>query len=150
MAGEPAAERHREGMHMGSSHDEIAGVVDRFFEALSDGDLGTCGGLMSDDALVWHNYDQAEQPKADALGALGFLTMLKPEFRITRRDFLDDGCVQQHVAVIAFPDGTTIEVPAIQRISVNGGRITRVEEYMDSAAMGAVMGKAQSLAPDQG
>jgi ketosteroid isomerase-like protein len=132
------------------SQDEITAVVSGFFEALGSGDLATCDALMADDALVWHNYDQAEQPKAEALGALGFLTLLTPEFRITKRDFLADGCVQQHVAVIAFPDGVTFEVPAIQRIYVDSGRITRVEEYMDSAAMGAVMGKAQSLLADEG
>ncbi len=135
---------------MDDKQDDIADVVGKFFEALGDGDLGTCGDLMSEDAVVWHNYDKAEQPKADALAALGFLTMLKPEFRITRRDFLRDGCVQQHVAVVGFPDGTTIEVPAIQRIYVSDGHITRVEEYMDSAAMGAVMQKVQTVAPGQG
>jgi ketosteroid isomerase-like protein len=133
---------------MTQEHDQIEVVVSGFFAALGKGDLGSCDALMAADAVVWHNYDQSEQPKADALAQLGFLAMLQPEFRIARCDLLDDGCVLQYVAVIGFPDGVTIEVPAIQRIDVSDGLITRVEEYMDSAAMGAVMGKAQALMAD--
>ncbi len=124
---------------------QILDVVGNFFDALENGDLGACHDIMADDAVIWHNYDQIEQAKSEALASLGFLTSLKPHFRIVRRDLLPDGCVQQHVAEIRFPDGSEIDVPAIERIYCAAGRITRIEEYMDSAPMGEVMRKVQSL-----
>ncbi|MFZ2176242.1 MAG: nuclear transport factor 2 family protein, partial [Rhodococcus sp. (in: high G+C Gram-positive bacteria)] len=60
-------------------------------------------------------------------------------FEIVGRDVTDGACVQRHVAKLSLPNGEVAAIPALQRISVVDGRISRIEEYMDSAQMGAAI-----------
>jgi ketosteroid isomerase-like protein len=48
--------------------------------------------------------------------------------------------VQQHVLRGTAPDGTPLEVPAMMRVTVADGRITRLEEYLDTAQVAALRG----------
>ena len=50
-----------------------------------------------------------------------------------RRVVLDDGFVQQHVLRGDAPGGK-LEIPAMMRVMVSDGLITRIEEYVDPAA----------------
>jgi hypothetical protein len=50
-----------------------------------------------------------------------------------RRVVLDDGFVQQHVLTGIAPSGARLDVPAMMRVWVENGCVTRVDEYLDSA-----------------
>jgi ketosteroid isomerase-like protein len=128
----------------GSSND-AAGIVDRFFGALLSGDQATCQALFQDDGVVWHNYDQVEQPKAEALAALAGVASFNPRFELVGRDVIADGLVQRHAIHIALPQGGTVSIHALQRISIVDGRISRIDEYMDSAQLGAAMQALQAV-----
>ncbi|MDT7701268.1 MAG: hypothetical protein QOJ30_3593 [Pseudonocardiales bacterium] len=123
---------------MSETGTDVLTIVERFFTALQNGDIATCEELFTDDGVIWHNYDRIEQPKAEALAALGGLAGLRPTFEIVGRDVLPDGCVQRHVVQVSLPNGDAA-IPAMQRISCVNGRISRIEEYMDSAQMAAAM-----------
>ena len=123
---------------------EVLHTVNQLFAALEAGDLSAATALFHDDAVVWHNYTQQEQPKSEALAALAGLAQMQPEFHIVGRDFTDDTCVQRHVVRVTLPNGEVAAIPAIQRISLSGGRIRRIEEYMDSAQMAATMQALQA------
>lgn len=114
-----------------SSDAEVLATVDRFFAALAAGDLATCGEIFTDDAVVWHNYDLAEQPKGVALQVFEGLGAMGITFDVVRRYVVPDGCIQQHVVRRTDADGVTREVAAIQRIVCRDGRISRIDEYMD-------------------
>lgn len=129
---------------MADEHNDVAATVDKFFTALATGDQTTCEALFTDDAVVWHNYTQQEQPKSDALAALAGLAQMRAEFEIVGRDFTDDICIQRHVVRVTLPNGDVAAIPAIQRISLSGGRIRRIEEYMDSAQMAAAIQALQA------
>jgi ketosteroid isomerase-like protein len=124
--------------------DDVTSIVDQFFGALLTGDQATCEALFTDDGVVWHNYSQVEQPKSEAIAELAGLAMVNPTFEMVGRDILPDGLVQRHVIHISVPDGGTVSIPAIQRVTVSGGRISRIDEYMDSAQMGAAMQALQA------
>lgn len=129
---------------MAENHNDVAATVDKFFTALAAGDQSTCEALFTDDAVVWHNIDQVEQPKSDALAALSGLAHLQAHFEIVGRDFADNTCVQRHVVRMSLPNGDVAAIPAIQRISVVDGRIRRIDEYMDSAQMMAAIQALQA------
>jgi hypothetical protein len=131
---------------MTDTNNDVVGTVDKFFAALFAGDVAECNALFTDDGVVWHNYDQQEQPKAEALAALAGLGQLNPTFEIVGRDIAGDTLVQRHVIRIALPGGNEASIPALQRISCVGGRIQRIDEYMDSAQMGAAMAALQAPA----
>jgi ketosteroid isomerase-like protein len=129
---------------MADKHNDVAATVDKFFTALATGDQATCEALFTDDGVVWHNYTQQELPKSQALAALAGLAQMQAEFHIVGRDFTDDTCIQRHVVRVTLPSGDVAAIPAIQRISLSGGRIRRIEEYMDSAQMAAAMQALQA------
>jgi ketosteroid isomerase-like protein len=126
------------------THNEVLSTVTKFFAALQSGDTATCESLFTDDGVVWTNYAQSEQPKAEALAALSGLAQLDARFDIIGRDVIGSTCIQRHVVRVVLPGGEVAAIPAIQRISLEGNRIRRIEEYMDSAQMAAAMQAVQA------
>ena len=114
---------------------EIDALAARFFAAIAAGDVDAVASCYADDAVVWHNYDQVDQPKADNLKVLAWLVGAVPDLSYDeiRRTVVDRAFVQQHVLRGTAPDGTPVEVPAMMRVEVAEGCITRVEEYLDTA-----------------
>ena len=49
-----------------------------------------------------------------------------------RRQPTPTGFVQQHVLRGTAPDGTAVEIPACLIVTIADGRITRLEEYLDT------------------
>jgi ketosteroid isomerase-like protein len=129
---------------MAEKHDDVLATVEQFVAALTTGDAATLYALFTDDAVIWHNYDQVGQPAREALAALAGLVVLQPRYEIAGRDIVDNACVQRHVVHITLPGGQPASIPAIQRISVVDGRIRRIDEYMDSAQMAAAVQAVQA------
>jgi ketosteroid isomerase-like protein len=123
---------------MTDNHHDVLSTVDKFVEALSTGDAACLNALFTDDAVIWHNYDQVSQPAMEALAALAPLAALQPRYEVAGRDVVDGACIQRHVVHLTLPGGESAAIPAIQRIAVTDGRIRRIDEYMDSAQVAAV------------
>lgn len=51
----------------------VSALADRFFAAVSRGDLAELDELYSPDVAVWHNYDDVEQTRAESLRLLSWL-----------------------------------------------------------------------------
>jgi ketosteroid isomerase-like protein len=119
---------------------EAVDVAERFFAALQRGDVQGATALFADGAVVWHNWDQLEQTPSEALAPVAALAPLQPRLELVRRYVVSDGCVQQHVIRLTAPSGAPVEIPAIQRICIEAGKITRIDEYMDTNAFAAVFG----------
>jgi ketosteroid isomerase-like protein len=122
------------------THDEIDDLATRFFTALEQGDVETVAGCYAPDAVVWHNYDQVEQPRAVNLLVLRWVVDHVEGLRYDdiRRLVVDDGFVQQHVLRGTAPDGTPLEVPAMMRVTVVDDLVTRIDEYLDTAQVAAL------------
>ena len=87
-----------------------------------------------------------DSPKSrdDNLATLAWVTRNLPGLSYTeiRRSATDDGFVQRHVLVATNRAGRRVEVPACIVATVHDGRITRLDEYLDSAAVAAMVGEA--------
>ncbi|KOS57666.1 nuclear transport factor 2 family protein [Rhodococcus rhodochrous] len=112
-------------------------LADRFFAAVRAGDADTLTHLYAPDARIWHNDDGCEQTVEENLRVLRWLTRTLADFRYedVRRDAIPDGFVQQHVVRGTLPGHGPLEVPAALFVRVVNGRITRIDEYVDSAAI---------------
>jgi ketosteroid isomerase-like protein len=132
---------------MTDNHHDVLSTVDKFVEALSTGDAARLDALFTDDAVIWHNYDQVGQPAREALAALAPLAALQPRYEIAGRDVVEGACIQRHVVHITLPGGEPASIPAIQRIAMADGRIRRIDEYMDSAQMAAAIQAMQAGPP---
>lgn len=92
--------------------------------------------LYADDVEVWHNFDNAVQNKAANLAVLGSLCEHVPEihYDVVERLLLADGRVmQRHVLRAVLGDGLEILIPACIFVTVEQGRIVRIDEYLDTA-----------------
>jgi ketosteroid isomerase-like protein len=120
--------------------DEIA---ERLFAAIESGDIEAVRGLYSPDVIIWHNTDGAEQTRDDNVRTLAWMAANLPGCRYTqvRRSLTVDGFVQQHVLVARNRAGEIVEVPACIVATVTDGVISRLDEYLDSAAITRMMAK---------
>ena len=116
------------------NHDEIDALADRLLASIVAGDVDDVRSIYATDATIWHNFDQIDQTPDQSLRTLAYLRGLLSGMRYedVRRTVLDDGYVQQHVLRATGPKGD-LEIPAVLRVYVAGGLITRIEEYLDPA-----------------
>ena len=113
---------------------DLSAVADALFAAIEAGDTDALVGLYHPDAKIWHNFDQVEQSVDENMKVLRFLVraMSDRRYEEVRRIMLDDGFVQQHVLRGTTPRGA-FEMPAMMRVWIDGGKVTRIEEYLDPA-----------------
>ena len=110
-------------------------VANRFFAAIESTDIAALDAIYTRDAVIWHNYDNVEQPRDDNIAMLSrFPTMFK-SFRYAniRRQYFDGGFVQQHVCRGVKSSGEPFEVPNCMVVAMRGEQIARIDDYFDSA-----------------
>ena len=117
-----------------TDHDGLA-VAERLFAAIEAGDIDAVRDLYAPDAVVWHNTDGVEQDVEANLATLRWCAdnLGGMRYADVRRRIDDDGFVQQHVLVAGGRSGTPVEVPACIVATIRNGRISRIDEYLDSA-----------------
>ena len=117
-------------------------VADDLFAAIEKGDVDAVRDLYTPGAVIWHNFDQVEQTVDENLRVLGWMasTFSTKQYDEVRRHEWDTGFVQQHVLRLTKQDGTEISLPACIVATVADGRITRIDEYLDSAQTAQLVG----------
>lgn len=117
-------------------------VAERFFAAIDAGDVSAIYDTYAPDAVIWHNFDDVEQTRDENVRMLGWSVKHLGNMRYTdvRRTATDTGFAQQHVLRAINPKGVEIEVPAALFVSVRDGRITRLDEYLDSRHVALITG----------
>ena len=119
-----------------SDDDSVMATAAALFDAIERKDVDAVARLYADDVAVWHNFDDATQDKAANLAVLAGLCKHVPAIRyeIVERHALGGGrTVQRHVLRARTAGGAEIAIPACIFVSVADGRITRVDEYLDTA-----------------
>ena len=110
-------------------------LANRFFDAIERVDRQALEDSYTPDAVVWHNYDNVEQPRDENIAMLMNFPQFFKSFKYTdvRRSFFEGGFVQQHVCRGVKVNGEPFAVPNCMVITVRGGRIARIDDYFDSA-----------------
>ena len=122
---------------------DVNELAERFFAAIEAGDIAAVRELYAPDAEIWHNTDGLVQSPDDNARTLGWITTNLRDVSYTKvkRSATEDGFVQQHVLVATNRAGERIEVPACIVTTVRDGRIARLDEYLDSACVTAIMAR---------
>src|SRR5438552_18278491 len=109
------------------------------FDAIERGDVDAVAPAYDDNVIVWHNTDRLASTKADNLKVLGGFVKGVPTRRYADRRLsaTPDGFVQQHVLKATLSNGKAVELPACIVCEVKNGKITRLDEYFDSAHLAA-------------
>ena len=108
---------------------------------IETGDVQGVDALYDDRAIVWRNVDNRELVKKQMLKVIEFLATQVTELRYedVRVQATDTGYVQQHTLRCIVANGQAVEAHACLVVTVEGGKVPRLDEYLDSAAMAPLM-----------
>ena len=117
-------------------------IADRLFQAIEAGDIAAVRDLYAPDAVIWHNNDGVEQSPEQNLRVLQWVVdnLRDRAYDDVRRCTTDTGFVQQHVLRFTRADDTRQEIPACIVVQCADGKITRLDEYLDSAHIARITG----------
>jgi ketosteroid isomerase-like protein len=121
------------------SDDDIRSLATRLFDSIEQGDIDGVADCYDPDLVVWHNFDGVEQPREDNLKTLaGLIARIGDRRYESRRlNVFEGGFVQQHVLTGVRKDGVRVRLPGVLVGTVRGGKIARLDEYLDSAHVAA-------------
>lgn len=111
-------------------------VARRFFAAIERGDLSAVREIYAPDAVIWHNIDRKAKTRDENLVMLAFAieNVANLRYEDVRLQPIAGGFVEQHVVRgTEKASGRELVLPAVVICAVERGRITRLDEYFDSA-----------------
>lgn len=110
-------------------------VAERLFSAIERGDIDVVAACYADDIAIWHNDSKRSEGRERNLRTLAWVitNVRDRRYEEIRRQPTPDGFVQQHVLRGTAANGATLELPACIICTVVDGKITRLDEYLDSA-----------------
>lgn len=117
------------------THPNIA-LLDRIIAAAEAGDASDLANIYAPDAVIWHNHDLRDTTVAQNGRLLeGMAKWVTDRTYDERRiSAFEGGAVQQHVLRgTRVSTGEKIALHACVVITVVDGKITRLDEYIDSA-----------------
>lgn len=117
---------------------EVAAALAAAFET---GDVEAIAKLYAEDVVVWHNFDQLERTREQALSSAAWVAAEIEGFTVDDRwvAAVEGGYVQQCVFRGRMRStGEVLEMPSMLRVHVSEGQVTRIAEYADSGAGGNV------------
>jgi ketosteroid isomerase-like protein len=120
--------------------DDTLALAARFFDAIEAGDIAGMADCLHPDAPIWHNTDEREVSVATTRATLAGMIerIARPRYANRRLAAFPGGFVQQHrLEGTRVHDGVAVHLPCCIVCQVAEGRITRIDEYFDSAHVAA-------------
>jgi ketosteroid isomerase-like protein len=120
-----------------SSLESNLALAKHFFDAIEKGDIDAVRTIYAPDAVIWHNTDGLASTREENLKVLTNFIKAVPSRRYTERrvGVFDGGFVQQHLLKAKLANGKDLALACCIVCEVKDGRITRLDEYFDSAAL---------------
>ena len=134
-------------MSVNDEIDENLAIANRFFDGLLTGDLGQLQAVCAPGSVLWINLTEQERALEASLPGFARLRAKVPDLRLdgVRRRGVTGGFVEQHVLTGTMPNGDTLRVAGCFIGTVEDGRITRLEEYVDGGQAGALSALLKSV-----
>jgi ketosteroid isomerase-like protein len=120
--------------------DDVETIAAKLFAAIERGDLDAVRELYAPDVAIWHNVTAHTQTRDENLKLLKYFTgrVAERRYEVLGRDFFPDGFVQRHVLHGKLASGELVAAQVCIVIYVASGKIERIYEYLDPAAVRGV------------
>ena len=120
--------------------DQIERVASELFAAVERGDLAAVRELYDPGVQVWHNVTNQTQTRDENLKLLEYVTgrISERRYEVLSRDFFPGGFVQRHILHGKLASGELVAAAVCIVIYVSKGKIERLYEYLDPAAIRSV------------
>jgi len=114
--------------------DQIHALAERVVAAVETGDADAlCDAYAPDlEFVLYTDGEVRDRDRAIESFAVLRRAMRDVTLEVLDRRLTDDGYVSQQVLHFTAPDGARMSVPHCLIVRVAGGRITRIDEYLDS------------------
>ncbi|HZR79632.1 MAG TPA: nuclear transport factor 2 family protein [Candidatus Binatia bacterium] len=118
----------------------------RFFDAVARGDLDEVRRMYAPNAVIWTSQDPGERCPDENLAVLGWIKNNVENFRYedVRCQPTPTGFVEQHTTCGTTPGGADFRFPACLVVRIENEKITRLEEYFDTAPLTAALSRVSS------
>ena len=116
---------------------ETLAFAEHFVMSIQRGDTDAVRACYAPHAKIWHNTDGLEQTLEENETTLtGFIERIpKRQYANRRVHTFPGGFVQQHTLKGTKKDGKEVALDAVIICKVENGKVTRLDEYFDSAAV---------------
>ena len=116
---------------------ETLELARHFMSVLEEGDVDAARACLQPNARIWHNFDDKEQTVDENMAVLEWMKRKsrKRTYNITHLEEITGGYLQQHILTIESTKGTSMSMHACVVVRVRDGKIERIEEYLDPAAV---------------
>ena len=126
-------------------------VAQQLFENIEAKRVDGVAALYAEDVQVWHNFSNTTQSKAENLKVLDGLTknVAQIRYNVTERVLLGDRVMQRHLLQCRVANGEEFVIPACIFVTARDGKITRIDEYLDttqSKALNAAIERSRAAA----
>lgn len=117
------------------SRQEVEAVLDALGSCFASGDMVAMRELYCADAVIWHSHDGIEGAVDQTISVLGWIVQRTSSrsYRDVRRLVEGERSVEQHTVVLHSLSGEELRIDACIVVELRGGRISRLEEYIDPA-----------------
>jgi len=104
-----------------------------FCRCIQEGDIDAVRECYAGDAKIWHNFDGVEQTVDENMRVLEWMKRQAKSrvYEISRLELIRGGYVQQHVLRMITQKNEVLAMPACLFVTVEDGKIKRLEEYLD-------------------
>jgi ketosteroid isomerase-like protein len=118
---------------MSELHDTVA-LAKRFVAAIMAKDIDTIRQCYAPDAKIWHNFDNIYQSVDENIRGVHWIhkVLAGVNYDVKRIQPFPGGYLQEHVLRGKLPNGEDFAMPACVVCTVRDGRITALDEYLDS------------------
>lgn len=121
--------------------DDMRSLALKLFDALEAGDAAGAKALYAPGAVLWNNLTLRDAQAADVAAFLPVLARRMPDRRYANRRVTPfaGGFVHRHRLTGTRGDGAQVAAECCAVVFVEHGLVTRIEEYLDSRQLDAVM-----------
>ncbi|MFK7830045.1 MAG: nuclear transport factor 2 family protein [Congregibacter sp.] len=123
-----------------SNADNYLAVARRFLDALNNDDEAAVREIYHPNAKLWHNFEADFQSVDLNVKTLHWMhrKLNNLHYDLVRLEALPNGYLQQHILRGETASGEAIALYACAICTVEDGRITALEEYLDPAQVAAL------------
>ena len=110
-------------------------IANNYFESLMEGDEAKMRSVFTPDAMFWTNFSDSDVLIADSIPRWCNLgeSFTNLHFEDVRRRGIPGGFLEQHTLCGVDQDGQEMAVKGCFVGTIEDGRVTRLEEYIDPA-----------------
>lgn len=122
--------------------DDLAEIARQLFDALESADVAALKELYAPDAVLWTNTAQRELDAREIAAFLPAMARKMPDRRYVDRCITPfaGGFVHRHRLTGTRKDGARVAAACCAIVSVEDGKVTRIEEYLDGRQQEALAG----------